>query len=297
MLGAMHHALLVAFGLSLTLGGCAGELAAEDREPEGAQAAAVVQPDAAAQEVTPREPDEVPDNQGHTDEPPPHVNPPPNANPAPNGPASPPPENVVFDKRWAEGATKVAAGYSRWGRVDDEFRWAPALCRLPRPATARISGSSDEATHGRKLYTLYAMDPVAYGAPASMMIGEEQDLGIEGFSQVIVKEAFAPVPLAEAPSRLDRLQPAEHEGKRYAAGEPKGLYLMMKIAGKKTKGTDEGWVYGTVAADGKTLTSLGVIDSCAGCHRQAGPSRLFGMKGVEKLGAQPAGRRNKEIPQ
>jgi hypothetical protein len=46
----------------------------------------------------------------------------------------------------------------------------------------------------------------------------------------------------------------------------------------KTPGTDEGWVYGTVTADGKTVTSAGRVASRMKCHQEAPHDRLFGLK-------------------
>jgi hypothetical protein len=45
----------------------------------------------------------------------------------------------------------------------------------------------------------------------------------------------------------------------------------------KTPGTDEGWVYGTVSADGKQVTSAGRVESCMRCHQKAPHDRLFGL--------------------
>ncbi len=42
-------------------------------------------------------------------------------------------------------------------------------------------------------------------------------------------------------------------------------------------GTDDGWVYGTVTADGKTVTSAGLVESCMSCHREAPRDRCFGI--------------------
>ncbi|MBA3550316.1 MAG: hypothetical protein H0T76_27895 [Nannocystis sp.] len=180
------------------------------------------------------------------------------------------------DPRWHSTLRAIAAGYRQWGRVDDEFRWAPGLCRMPTPARARISASGDEGTHGRKLYTLYAKDPVAYGAPASahMMPGEEPT-GLSDISQVLVKEAFTPVETTQ--QRDLNLLPAEHGGKLYLPGEPMGLYVLFKPLKSEPAATDAGWVYGTIAADMKTITGAGKIDSCMGCH-QSLPGRLFGLQ-------------------
>ena len=180
--------------------------------------------------------------------------------------ANPPPDTaavstgtVANDLRWHTTLRAIAAEYSRWGRVDDEMRWAPGLCRMPTPAKARISASDDTGTHGRKLYTLYARDPVAYGAPPSMMQATGSS-GLSDISQVLVKEAFTPVETTQ--QRNMNLLPAEHDGKPLKS-DPAA--------------TDAGWVYGTIAADMKTITAAGKIDSCIGCH-QALPGRLFGLQ-------------------
>jgi hypothetical protein len=39
-------------------------------------------------------------------------------------------------------------------------------------------------------------------------------------------------------------------------------------------------VYATVAPDMATVTAVGVIESCAGCHAEAGDDRLFGLPGL-----------------
>lgn len=205
------------------------------------------------------------------------------------------PEVAPFDSRWTDEVRSVVAAYEAWGRVDDEMRWAPWLCRMPQAAAARWSESEHADTHGAKLYTLYAMDPVAYGAQRSAM---GDTTALPGLSQVIVKESFAPVPLDDASDTKlgwgpnggmgeHRLRPAEKDGHRFVAGERKGLYVMMKTDGA-AEGTDAGWIYATVKPDMITVTAVGVIDSCAGCHAEAGDDRLFGLPG---LAAPPSARK------
>src|SRR4051794_31121680 len=75
------------------------------------------------------------------------------AAPAP-APAAEPPFHALLKK--------VARESLNYGGVDDEMRWAPGLCRAPMPATAHVSASKDDATHGRKLYSLFARDRQAY---------------------------------------------------------------------------------------------------------------------------------------
>lgn len=240
--------------------GCAGasELAAGEGEPEppvaAAHAVAAPAPSSAARTVLPAAPEAAP-----------------------------------LDSRWTDEVRAVVAAYEAWGRVDDEMRWAPWLCRMPQAAAARWSESEHADTHGAKLYTLYAMDPVGYGAQRSAM-GEPAKLS--GLSQVIVKESFAPVPIDdERDAKLGwgpnggagehHLRPAVKDGHRFVAGERRGLYIMMKTEGA-AEGTDAGWVYATVKPDMITVTAVGVIDSCADCHAEAGDDRLFGLPGLEQ---------------
>jgi hypothetical protein len=188
--------------------------------------------------------------------------------------ANPPIAPTANDPRWHQTLKAIAAGYSQWGRVDDEMRWAPGLCKMPTPSRARISASDDGGTHGRKLYSLYAKDPVAYGQRASAMRSPEQP-DLSDISQVIVKEAFKPVETDQGPSM--HMRPAEQGGKFYVPGEPMGLYVLFKPSKSDPAATDAGWVYGTIAADMTTITGAGKIDSCMGCH-QSLPGRLFGLQ-------------------
>jgi hypothetical protein len=181
---------------------------------------------------------------------------------------------VANDPRWHATLRAIAAGYTHWGRVDDENRWAPGLCRMPTPASARISASGDESTHGRKLYTLYAKDPVAYGQQPGVLVGPEP-AGLSDISQVLVKEAFKPVE-TDQPNSL-HLKPAVHDGKYWLPGELIGIYVLFKPNKADPAATDAGWVYGTIAADMTTITGAGKIDSCMGCH-QSLPGRLFGLQ-------------------
>jgi len=185
---------------------------------------------------------------------------------------------VANDPRWHASLRAIAAGYTNWGRVDDQMRWAPHLCAMPRPARARISASSDEGTHGRKLYTLYAKDPAAYGAQKSFMPAPEV-AGLTDIKQVVVKEAFVPVETATPrpmPWAGGGLMPAEHKGKTYEPGDALGIYVVFQ-PNKASADTDDGWVYGTVSADLTTVTSSGKVASCMGCHQKVPRGRLFGL--------------------
>ncbi len=162
--------------------------------------------------------------------------------------------------------------------------------RLPYPQRrcAAHSASKDTQTHGRKLYSIFAK-----------IRSHEFYVGHVG--QVVVKESWVPEEVAdkgqslEAISRKvkihakddkDSTQTVEREdryvpyvrkdGRLYHAAKKGPLFIMYKMD-PKTPGTDEGWVYGTVTADGKDVTSAGRVESCMNCHRKAPDDRLFGL--------------------
>src|SRR5260221_2861065 len=65
-------------------------------------------------------------------------------------------------KPYADKLLEVAKTYVRFGRFDDEMRWAPYLCRMPQAGRPQFSDSKDNETHGRKLYSLFAKDRADY---------------------------------------------------------------------------------------------------------------------------------------
>jgi hypothetical protein len=222
-----------------------------------------------------------------------------------------PEKKAVNDKQFHDKLLEVAKTYTTYGRVDDELRWAPELCRMPLPARVRYSDSSDEATHGRKLYSIFARNRVAYLSVSNpgIVVGLrslERDRQTAG-AQVIVKESWLPqeveapkdrelrrepAPYANAP-KTEKREPAnfadrDHfhpyvtkDGKTYKAAKQGELFIMLKLD-PKTAGTDEGWVYGTVTPDLKTVTSAGRVASCMKCH-ETKSGRLFGLPGGRPL--------------
>jgi len=192
-------------------------------------------------------------------------------------------QSDAIDTAWRDELALIANLYLSWGRVDDEMRFAPGLCRLQMPGRFQMSASTDDSTHGSKLYLLYAKDPVAYGWPRSDRMTAQADWSEPRFLQVIVKESFAAVEKssdeAHAGRRLDAPAPAVRDGRTFVAGQPLGLYVMFKVD-PATAGTDEGWVYGTVSPDG-TVTSAGRVGGCMGCHVGAPDDRLFGRKPIK----------------
>ncbi|MSP60083.1 MAG: hypothetical protein EXR72_07020 [Myxococcales bacterium] len=168
----------------------------------------------------------------------------------------------------------IAAEYAAYGRVDDELRWAPFLCRQPLPGVARQSSSSDASTYGQKLFSVFAKDHAGY--PATSKVG-----------QVVVKQSWVPELVTDPNAKFDPgsvpggMIDADHfypyakkDGKIYRAVQPAGLYVLYKLD-PATAGTDIGWVYGTVSSDGQ-VTSAGRVAACMGCHEDAPHDRLFG---------------------
>ena len=178
-------------------------------------------------------------------------------------------KDVANDAAFHSALLNIAKEYASYGRVDDEARWAPYLCRTPNPSVARISASKDSDTHGSKLYFLFVKQRDAY-----LKLGEQS-------VQVIVKEGWTPKEVP--PDTKTVAQPGEHyvpfakkDGKVFHADSKSALFIMYKLD-PKTAGTDDGWVYGTVTSDGKTVTSAGRVSSCMGCHQEAKVDRLFGL--------------------
>src|SRR5262249_34055635 len=146
-----------------------------------------------------------------------------------------------------------------------------------RPAEARTSASKDKETHGQKLYFLFARNRDAYLDLKSKPQPE---------GQVIVKESWSPKEATEDERAAYLRGPnvaatgipfARKHGNLNPPPRRADLSVMSKTA--DTADPDQGWVYGTVTADGKTVTSAGRVDSCMNCHRDAKHDHLFGLPG------------------
>src|SRR6185312_2579872 len=171
-------------------------------------------------------------------------------------------DGPVLVPAFVETARQIADTYLSWGRVDDELRWAPSLCRLPMPAVPRPSQSSDSSTHGQKLYSVFAKNRMAY--PDGPQTG-----------QVVVKQSWLAEkvdggrydPAHDRPdggwSTADHYYPyALGDGGVFAPGDFAGLYIMWRVD-SPAPDTDEGWVYATILPSGE-VTSAGRVSSCMG---------------------------------
>jgi hypothetical protein len=195
---------------------------------------------------------------------------------APPEPAiAPAPE--LRDARFVDEIAKAAASYKPWGRIDERPNIAPGLCRMPRPedygmASQVRQSQAPDGPHGTKLYYLWASQR-AYAVLPKVPLDE-------GFT--IVKESFAATtvaPTAGIVASLGGVPPPvrwlETDHGTLYTGAPVGLYVMKKVG--TAEGTDEGWIYGTVAPTGE-VTSAGRVESCMGCHEAAPHGRLFGLQ-------------------
>lgn len=177
-----------------------------------------------------------------------------------------------IDARFVGELQKLFAEYKEWGRVDDEMRWSPALCRMPLPGTARMS-VAEGGPHAKKLYSLFARDRAAY-----VSLGTSNPL-LAKDGQAVIKESYLPEVVAQEPlppqGGTDHFHPyATADGKVYRASKMIGLYVVLEKS-NNIPGTDEGFIYGTVTPTGE-VTSAGRVASCMGCHAHAKHRRYFG---------------------
>jgi hypothetical protein len=190
----------------------------------------------------------------------------------------------INDPRWHETLKMIAISYeSDFYRADGTW-WSPLDCRAPPPEPAAISAvAASERGHGRKLYTLHIADFDRYAALTNTPIPKERGTGRIGPRakefQAIVKASYDPTQDKSAASTklYTSIESVTMDGKTFYAGTPKELFIMVQVPGD-TKDTDEGWIYGTVSRDGKTVTSSGRVASCVNCHARAPHGRLFGIK-------------------
>jgi len=176
---------------------------------------------------------------------------------------------------FADTARTIAANYVAWGRVDDELRWAPFLCRIPLPGITRPSKSDDESTHGQKLYSVFAKNHDAYpNGPQTEQVVVKQSWTAE---LVTTPDAgFKPSAEMFAADAGDHFYAyARGDGGVYRAAQPAGLYIMFKLP-PSTPDTDQGWVYATITAAGE-VTAAGRVTKCMDCHEVATHERLFGV--------------------
>lgn len=165
--------------------------------------------------------------------------------------------------------------------VGPHLNWSPFSCMMPPAARALHSTVDAEGGHGSKIYALRSNQGEAY-----MKLGTEEAVELPLFT-VLVKEAFAPElhagedppsPHSTAGWELAASQAyipfAERDGLTYRTGEPRGLFVMLRLP-EGTPDTMNGWAFGTVDPAGR-VTGAGAMESCIRCHRTAEHGGLFG---------------------
>jgi len=180
---------------------------------------------------------------------------------------TPPAEDAEI-KLWGDKLLAVAADYRSYQKMAEDPSYGPTMCRAPIHKAAFIS-QAESGAHGRKLYFLWVKQPDIYARVG--WVGRFSDVPKETVitqpvGQVLVKESFVPGKDAD---------PDNPRAPR-TLGEKSGLFVMLKLD-PSTAGTDQGWVYGTISADGKTVTSAGKVSNCMKCHTDTTHDRMFGM--------------------
>lgn len=196
---------------------------------------------------------------------------------APGTPAKEPAASPgqVFHARLLE----IARGYRGFVLVDNRFRFAPTLCRDPGrlPILPFLSASKDTDTHGQKIYLLYASKADA-SQGTYLPRGDQAPMGLSLVKESWKPQAIKPEKASKYPAAKvypkDLLKVVKGD-KTYFATDQSPLFIMTKLD-PMTPGSDNGWIYGTVSANGKTVTSAGRVESCMGCHVKAKTDRLFG---------------------
>ena len=172
----------------------------------------------------------------------------------------------------------ASQAFTTWHRVDERPNMAAVLCRSPLPrdygvaSHARLS-TADAAPHGKKLYYRWASETDTYTKLGLVDRDPEIPVGFAIVKQSFSAKEVAREPVPAAPKAVDGKIPApitwldvgEH---RFAIDQPKDLFVMVK--------RDKGWIYGTVAPDGR-VTSAGQVELCTHCHVHATHERLFGL--------------------
>lgn len=189
---------------------------------------------------------------------------------------------AATESPWDPLLREIAASHASWGLVDNQYHWAPGLCAMPAEGVQHLSAADDGTAHAAKVFVLHALDPKAYWRatdakgelPATLdrvgaILRSRDDV-----VQVLVKESFVPRPL-DAGAFQARLVPARKGDARYGAGDPIGLFVMAQLRDATAQGTDAGWIYATIAPDGR-ITAAGDLEACRGCHAEQA-DRVFGM--------------------
>ncbi|MGH7131370.1 MAG: hypothetical protein ACREJO_05435 [Phycisphaerales bacterium] len=121
----------------------------------------------------------------------------------PSPPAVPAPAVAAPSSEFDADIISASREFNQWKRLTRTPQFAPSLC-IPHPeysTMVHMSQSGDSATHGRKIYHLYALDPAAYCDAVDMtwmyLPGASSTpppaAKMPGIRQVLVKDSFHPI--------------------------------------------------------------------------------------------------------
>ena len=186
-------------------------------------------------------------------------------------------EPDINEPEFHEALIAATEDYLRFGMVNSVALPAPVDCGPPDSDAPKplMSESEHEASHGQKLYFLFAKEIGHYVNPE----GKPSPVG-----QVVVKESWTTSPSKPSARNMvnhasgNRINPRTKVGDQMLQiGQRQNFFVMTKLA-KDTPKTDQGWVYGVVDADSREVVASGKVASCMSCHVEAPNDRLFGTK-------------------
>jgi len=132
------------------------------------------------------------------------------------------------------------------------------------PTTLFKSRSSDTTTHGGKIFRLRVKEDSNYAYDLKQPEGQILQLALFYYEETNTT-------LGDGKSfRLSDLL--------YLNPTTRSNFYLMYKSNSKEYPTDNGWVYGVVSADGKTVLQKGLIASCMKCHDQSRTDRMLGAK-------------------
>lgn len=174
-------------------------------------------------------------------------------------------DSTLSPSPFAKQVLDAARGYQNLALLTSMWHLAPGMCRAASDTEfMQMSQTGETTPHGRKLYHLWVKDVDLYSTHP-----EQGSL----IGQTLVKESFEAI---EPEATDDFTQYAHTPEGNFKPGARRELFVMLKLD-SSTPGTDEGWVYGTVAPDLSRTLQSGRIQSCMECHTKR-PSRMFGLK-------------------
>ena len=132
------------------------------------------------------------------------------------------------------------------------------------PTTIFKSRSTDSTTHGGKVFRLRIKDDSNYAYDLAQPTGQTIVMATYDYTQ-------SRTTLGEGKSL--KMNDSLH----LVPATPRNYYIMFKSNATDYK-TDNGWVYGVVAPDGKKVLQKGLIASCMRCHSESKTDRTLGAK-------------------